>query len=134
MNKILQKDKRRVVEDFGLENAKFFRFELPDDGIMYDRRNFYPSLNLKAYINTLYGHTAYSESKYTSSDESDWRESISEKFKEFKKLSKKYFANEYSNLKFEIIYGKKEYFVKVTYRDKEKVNKPDMGVVDEVNE
>lgn len=135
LNKILQKDKQRVVEDFGLENAKFFRFELTDDdNVLYTRMDFYPSFDPKLYINTATGHTGYSESKYTSSDESDWRESISEKFKEFKKLSKKYFANEYSNLKFEIIYGKKEYFVKVTYRDKEKVNKPDMGVVDEVNE
>lgn len=135
LNKILQKDKQRVVEDFGLENAKFFRFELTDDdNVLYTRMDFYPSFDPKLYINTATGHTGYSESKYTSSDESDWRESISEKFKEFKKLSKKYFENEYSNLKFEIIYGKKEYFVKVTYRDKEKVNKPDMGVVDEVNE
>lgn len=90
LNKILQKDKRRVVEDFGLENAKFFRCDL------YDA--------------------------------SDWDKSIGEKFKEFRKLSKKYFPNEYSNLKFEIIHGKKEYFVKVTYKDKEKVNKPDVEV------
>lgn len=128
LNKILQKDKQRVVEDFGLENAKFFRFELPDDGIVYGRRNFYPSSNLKVYTNTLYGRTGYSGSKYTSSGESDWDKSIDEKFKEFKKLSKKYFPNEYSNLKFEIIHGKKEYFVKVTYKDKEKVNKPDVEV------
>ena len=113
LNKILQKDKKRVIEDFGLENAKFFRFELPDEDILYVSNSYIEG--------TLY-------------DELNWRISINEKFKEFKKLSKKYFANEYSNLKFEIIYGKKEYFVKVTYRDKEKVNKPDMGVVDEVNE
>lgn len=128
LNKILQKDKQRVVEDFGLENAKFFRFELPDDGIMYDRRNFYPSLDPKLYINTAAEYTGYSGSKYTSSGESDWDKSIGEKFKEFRKLSKKYFPNEYSNLNFEIIHGKKEYFVKVTYKDKEKVNKPDVEV------
>lgn len=113
LNKILQKDKRRVIEDFGLENAKFFRFELPDEDILYVSNSYIEG--------TLY-------------DELNWRISINEKFKEFKKLSKKYFPNEYSNLKFEIIYGKKEYFVKVTYKDKEKVNKPDMSVVEEVDE
>lgn len=102
LNTILQKDKWRMKEDFGLDRARFFKIDRP----IINNPNSYVKL----------------------SEYSNWETSINKKLKEFKKLSKKYFPNEYKNLDFKIIFGKKECFVRVSYKDKTKVNLPEMKV------
>lgn len=108
LNAILQKDKWRMKEDFGLDRARFFKI---DRSIINNPNSYMNDVQLGKTI-------AYS----------NWENSINKKLKEFKKLSKKYFPNEYKNLDFKIIFGEKECFVRVSYKDKTKVNSPEMKV------